>query len=53
MPFISVASSLLLLIYTVTTYEWYFIERKNGSMPNFIQACLFSLLKSIEIFVYI
>lgn len=53
MPFISISCSLLLLIYTVTTYEWYFIERKSGQMPSFFQSLTFALLKSTEIFAFI
>ena len=53
MPFISIACSLLLLIYTVTTYEWYFMERRSGYMPSFFQSFTFALLKSIEIFAFI
>ena len=40
-------------IYTVTIYEWFYLEKYTNQMPSFFKASLFCFIRGIEILLFV
>ena len=48
-----VVCSLIMTIYTVTIYEWFYLEKYTNQMPSFFKASLFCFIRGIEILLFV
>ena len=53
LPVFQVVCSLIMTIYTVTIYEWFYLEKYTNQMPSFFKASLFCFIRGIEILLFV
>ena len=53
LPVFQVVCSLIMTIYTVTIYEWFYLEKYTNHMPSFFKASLFCFIRGIEILLFV